>query len=354
MPQITITKENVKILGRTNYQESILWLALSGSGIEFTYIGKKLGITIKGAEASQKRQNTENYARIAVYVNQERIIDDQVDLPTKQYTILDSSACQTVTVRILKLSESAMSVCGISALSMDSDGILCPTPKKQYKLEIIGDSITCGYGIDDENCEHHFSCATEDITKAYSYQTALALDVDYSFFSLSGYGIISGYTDNPSVICDHQRIPDFYPTLGFSYDSYDKTTHPQNLPWDFHAFQPDLLVINLGTNDDSYCQDDSTRQEYFCAKYEDFLHIVRNANPTAQIFCVLGLMGSRLYPWIQKACEHFQETTKDQCIHTLLLPEQDGTIGYAADYHPMERFHTAAAKVLVEELHKYL
>ena len=33
------TAQNVKRIGRTLYQEDILWLALSGSGIEFLYEG---------------------------------------------------------------------------------------------------------------------------------------------------------------------------------------------------------------------------------------------------------------------------------------------------------------------------
>lgn len=47
-------------------------------------------------------------------------------------------------------------------------------------MEFIGDSITCGYGVDDPDKEHHFKTATEDVTKAYAYKTALALNADYS------------------------------------------------------------------------------------------------------------------------------------------------------------------------------
>ena len=53
-------------------------------------------------------------------------------------------------------------------------------PEKPLKIEVIGDSITCGYGVDDEDENHQFTTATEDVTKAYAYKTAKALDAEYS------------------------------------------------------------------------------------------------------------------------------------------------------------------------------
>ena len=67
-------------------------------------------------------------------------------------------------------------------------------PGLAHKIEFIGDSITAGYGVDDEVKEHGFSTATEDVTKTYAYKTAAALQADYSIVAYSGHGIISGYT----------------------------------------------------------------------------------------------------------------------------------------------------------------
>lgn len=354
MHTVNVTADHVKLLGRTHTADNILWLTLSGSGIEFTYTGKSLRISLCGREAAALPDNRDNYARIAVYVNNFRILDELVDSPVKTLTILDSEKPTKISVRLLKLSECAMSVCGISGLITDDSGTFSPAPAKPHRIEFIGDSITCGYGIDDENFEHHFSTSTEDVTKAYAYKTACALNADYSLFSISGYGIISGYTANASVICDHQRIPDYYKSLGFSYDTFDGILKPEQVSWDFCRFDPDVIVINLGTNDDSYCQDDTCKQEVYARAYEEFLSTVRNANPRAALFCVLGLMGRRLYPSIEKACRHFRETTGERNLYHLALPEQDGTIGYVADYHPLECFHDAAVGVLTKEIKRIM
>ncbi|MCM1569816.1 MAG: GDSL-type esterase/lipase family protein [Roseburia sp.] len=354
MYHTNMTTQNVKLLGRTHQTEDALWLIMSGSGIEFTFTGKRLEITLCGREAASLSNNRDNYARIAIYINDIRTIDDSINCREKTYSLLDAPQIQTITVRLLKLSECAMSLCGIQDILTDESGRLSPTPTKARRIEIIGDSITCGYGIDDENFEHHFSTSTEDVTKAYAYKTARALDADYSLFSISGYGIISGYTDDASVKHDDQRIPDYYPSSGFSRDTLTNGLKPEQIPWDFNRFRPDIVVINLGTNDDSYCGEEPKKQQEFARAYERFLHMVRNNNPQAAILCVLGVMGSRLYPLICEACEHFKASTGEQRLYCQILPEQDGKVGYVADYHPLECFHDDAAAVLVREIKKIM
>ena len=125
---------------------------------------------------------------------------------------------------------------------------------------------------------HNFKTATENVTKAFSYKTASALNVDYSMFSISGYGIISGYTDNPDIRHDDQLIPSFYESMGLSYDKLDGIPSSQDIPWDFSSFVPDIIVLNLGTNDDSYCQDNTEKQAEFGSLYSCFLKTLRKKN----------------------------------------------------------------------------
>ena len=69
------------------------------------------------------------------------------------------------------------------ALVLTSVAALAEWPERA--IEFIGDSITCGYGVDDEVAEHHFATGTEDTTRAYALRTARKLGVDYSLVSLS-------------------------------------------------------------------------------------------------------------------------------------------------------------------------
>ena len=348
MKNNVLCEENVKLLGRTYMIDDTLWLSLSGSGVDFSYTGKKLSMTVVGDGASTISGNDTNYARLAVYVDGERVIDDMINSPEKSYTIFESDKEKTVSVQIIKLSETAMSTLGIKPLELGEGGKLSPAPEKTHKIEFIGDSITCGYGVDDEDPNHNFSTATEDVTKAYAYKTAQKLNADYSMFSTSGYGIISGYTSNDEKVTQ-QTIPQYYESMGFSWNSFNNTLRPQDAEWDFSKYQPDLVVINLGTNDDSYCKSNGERQEEYSSAYVEFLKKVRKNNPTAHIICSVGIMGTRIYPAVEMAVYSYTKETGDENITAFKFEQQDGeNDGLAADWHPTEATHEKASDKLVE------
>ncbi|WP_150272394.1 SGNH/GDSL hydrolase family protein [Paenibacillus tepidiphilus] len=301
------TGQYVKMIGRTHYYNDVLWLALSGSGIEFSCYGKKVAITIKG---DQIAEGDTNHARIGIEVNGVRVVEEQIHQPVKTYTVFESSTEQQVTVRVLKLSEAAMSTAGIQEIVVEAAEGIIPTPGHVHRIEFIGDSITCGYGVDDEHELHPFSTATEDVTKAYAYLTAEALQADYSMVSYSGYGIISGYTDNDQKLTTH-LLPDYYEKVAKSEGKLDGTLNPLEVSWDFSRFVPELIVINLGTNDDSFTKDDGARQAEYGEQYAEFLKIVRRNNAGATILCTLGIMGDRLFPWLEQAVHSYTQATGD-------------------------------------------
>ena len=344
--------ENVKTLGRTHSLEDSLWLAFSGSGAEFDFNGTKAEVTISGDINAANANNEDNQARIAIYVNGERVIDDMINAAEETYTVFESETPQDVNVKIVKLSETAMSTCGIKNITVNSEEGIKPTAAKEHFIEFIGDSITCGYGVDDEVAEHHFSTKTEDVTKAYAYKTAQALDADYSMVSISGYGIISGYTDN-NIPKPQQTIPQYYTKHGFSYGAYGSKI-AASTKWDFTGYTPDLIVINLGTNDDSYTQNDTEKQEEYCNAYVEFLKTIREKNPDAKILCTLGIMGDRLYPYVERAAFDYTAQTGDTNISTMKFDVQSPDDGYAADWHPTEATHTKASAKLVEKIKEYM
>ena len=352
--KINCTETNVKLIGRSKLFSDTLFLSLSGSGIEFEYEGRGLTLTFLGGSASQIPENEANYAHMAIYADDRRVADLQLSAPETKVTIAESAERKTSVIRVIKLSECAMSLAGILPLEISEGESIRPTAGNARKIEFIGDSITCGYGVDDEDPLHPFKTATEDVTRAYAYKTAKALDADYSMFSISGYGIISGYTGDPAVQMKDQRIPDFYEFMGFSYDTLPGIPAPSQIPWDFTRYQPDAIVINLGTNDDSFCQDFEERQQDYCDSYVRFLKVVRRHSPNAMLICVLGLMGDRLYPWVCKAAKKYSEETGDERIATVHLPEQDASIGYVSDYHPLESAHEKAAGELIPAIQRIM
>lgn len=335
--------------------ENIRWVALSGAGAAFLFQGKKLTITIFGGRNALVPGNDTCYARFAIFLNGERVIDDIMDKDSKTYEVINSLEEREAMVQIMKLSESAMSAIGIAPVSCDEEAVLTHIPEKTRKIEFIGDSITCGYGVDDFDMTHTFSTQTEDVTKAYAYKTAQLLDADYSMFSCSGYGIVSGYTADPQIRGSEELIPPYYESQCFCRDDFGSAGAPAEISWDFSQYQPQVVVINLGTNDDSFCQDTQWKQEEYCQKYREFVKVVRKNNPQAEIFCTLGLMGDRLYDMICKMREEYVEETGDVHIHTVRIPTQETLeAGYVIDYHPIPDAHTMASEVVATAIRKQL
>ena len=340
--------DNVKPLGRTCFIDNTLWLAFSGSGAAFHFRGTLARVAFLADDTASIPGNENNHARVAVYVNGSRVVDEMMDAPRKEFVIFESEQAADCSVEIVKLSESAMSTVGIESISAETKDGIHPTAEKPHYIEFVGDSITCGYGMDDENPEHNFSTRTEDVTRAYSYRTAQALNADYSMVSLSGYGIISGYVNEGEPQKPEQTVPQYYEKLGFSYGKYLERT-PETVKWTFDR-QPDLIVINLGTNDDSYALDHADRQEIYRASYTEFLKLVRSKNPQAKILCTLGIMGGRLFPFVEKAVAAYSAETGDRNIACMKFEEQLASDGYAADWHPTAVTHGKAAEKLVRNI----
>ena len=347
-----LTEENAKLIGRTYLNdEGTLWCALSGSGAEFEFTGKNLDIMIESDKVTSTGPRS-HYSRIAILVDGERVVDDMLNDTIKKYSPIQGDTEVTKTVQIIKLSETAMSCFGVLPIQLEEGASIKPTEPKSHKIEFIGDSITCGYGVDDEDPTHAFDTSTEDVTRAYAYKTAQNLGADYSMFSISGWGIISGWTGNGEQHPE-QQIPLYYEKQAFSYGGFDDV-EAQSLDWDFSSYQPDLVVINLGTNDDSYCKSDEDKRAAYVAGYVEFLKTVRKNNPNARILCVLGIMGDALYPSVEKAVSDYSAETGDTNISAFHLEPQKSEDGLVADYHPTEVTHTKAADALTAEIKRVM
>lgn len=353
MNRYLIHENNMKLTGRGTYDEDgIYWCALSGSGFEFHYKGTGLDIKLVGDKASEIPDNDENWARYALYVDGERRIDGLLDSVTKTLTLEGDIDAD---IKLIKLSECAMSTLGIYPIICD--GVITPIPDKPLKTEFIGDSITCGYGVDVSDPNVHFKTATEDFTKGYAYKTAKLLDADVRAFSISGWGIVSGYVDSPErEPLTQQLLPPYYTKLGFSYQRFDDRDglEPQNINHDFSKYIPDLIVINLGTNDNSWCTGHEDRYEKYVSEYVKLLENVHKCNPSSKLLCVMGIMLDEICPYVEKAAEIFSKQSGFEQIYTMRFTPHDGSLGYGADWHPSPATHDKAAELLAAKIREIM
>lgn len=353
------TEENVKVLGRTIMLDECRLLCSSGSGIEFTYTGSWLKVTFLGDSSTKRDDNLVRWrdvARVLVLVDNRVMLDTTIRSEKESYLVYGEDPAtpfESHTVRIIKLSEPRMSSVGLGEIEIDAKEGPNPAKNKEKFVEFIGDSITCGYGVDtdDELCP--FSTSTENASRAYAYMASQMLDVDYSLVSYSGHGLVSGWTPDPLVPKKEELVQPYYEIVAYSYNDF-KGIMPQDYKWSFTRC-PDVIVINLGTNDYSYTQDDKDKTADFEGCYIEFLTNVRANNPTSHIICSLGVMGDELFPAVERVVELYSQKYGDRNISAFhLTPQNPQADGLSADFHPSRTTQKKAADEMASELKKWL
>lgn len=227
-------------------------------------------------------------------------------------------------------------------LIIDNNGrLLTPQPLSERTIEFIGNSITCGYGIESTDANDHFSYDTENHYFSYAQLTARALDATPMVVARSGIGIYRNY-NGPKTGTPGECMP----------DHYDFTLFPEkDVRWDFSRFTPQVVCINLGTNDFSTDNYDTKRYE---DAYYKFVGQVRNHYPEARIVLLCGSMlnGKELDDCRQALDNVAQRMEKkgDKAVYRFDFSPQDGRLKYGADWHPSYWQHQKMASELTSFL----
>lgn len=339
-------EENVRILGRTITKQDVLYLNYSCSAIEFEFTGTKVEAILWTDGA---KEETEFPAYVAVFINEEEVPSKRIELKETEanYILFESETTVTATLRLMKMSEATFAKVGIKGIIVDSDYKVNKTKEKDKKIEFIGDSITCGYGNEGQNNVDTFHTATENPWETYAAKTARYFDADFNLISWSGIGVISSYTEEEKPN-DEWLMPMLY---AYTDLGLEKTLlHSEYEIWDSNRFQPDVIVINLGTNDTSYTKNIKQRIDLFGQSYYEFLKQVRNSNKDSEIICTLGVMGDELYKEIEKQVERYQEENLDYKVHAMAFDVQKEEDGIGIDDHPSIITHDKMANKLIQKI----
>jgi lysophospholipase L1-like esterase len=155
--------------------------------------------------------------------------------------------------------------------------LLPPDIRPLRRIEFIGNSITSGYGVEGDSSNCLFSPETENACMSYASMTARALNAEYHIISYSGRGVVRNYGDSNKTSID--PMPALYDRTCY-YDSTKK--------WNFKAWIPQAVVVNLGTNDFSTLPHPD--KSAFQGAYIQFLERIRCLYPGVTIFCICGPM----------------------------------------------------------------
>lgn len=357
---------NLKIHGRTTGCLEPLTLFWTGTAIELNAKGSELWIEVES--------NYDMFEQwISVIINSVPVSRQMLNRGRYWICVfrgMDENIIKNVHIvkEVQPMSEDPN--CYMQIYGAKFDGEFLPIEDKPYKIEFIGDSITSGEGAIGAKEEEDWIPMFFSSLNNYTAITAEALNAEYRIISQSGFGVLTSWNNNP-----HENIPEYYEKVcGVLKGGKNKALGAlkENC---FNLWQPDIIVVNLGTNDagafnypewkdeitgEIYKQrlnDDGSFNEEdieaFEKAVENFIVKLRKYNKKANIIWVYGMLGLQLMPHIYRAVDFYAKSANDRMVSVFQLPNTTSeTVG--ARSHPGLLAHEKAARELTEYIKEIL
>ncbi|RFM33348.1 electron transporter RnfD [Chitinophaga silvisoli] len=323
---------HIHYMGRVIQTDNSAQLSWSATTVSINFKGTGVKVTLK----DERGDNFYN-----VVVDGKLVSKFQPDSSVHTYTLVSGLKNGNHTLALFKRTEWAMGKTWL--YNFEVTGTLLPAPlTRKRKIEFYGNSITCGYAVEDSSGKDRGTGPYENSYISYASLTARHFNAEYHLVAKSGIGVLISW------------FPLIMPEM---YDRVDATDPGSK--WDFDAFTPDLVVINLFQNDSwlvtrpeheqfkAKFGDKAPDGKTIVAAYSELVKKIRAKHPKAVIICALGNMdatrkGSVWPGYIKEAVAGLH----DAKIHTCFFPYKE-TPG-----HPNAKEQEAMAKQLIAYISK--
>lgn len=303
---VLFNSKNISYEGRVGFTPDAAVLSWPGTSVYFNFKGKSV-------EGEFKDSDTSNYYNIIIDGN----VYSKIHFDTTKNIYLLASGLKNKkhTLQLFKRTEWDKGKTYLYALGGYKVKALPPSRKPRRKMEFFGNSITCGYAIEDYTNDSHFGYY-ENNYDSYAAITARHFNAQYHCTSKSGIGITISW----------------FPMIEKEmYDRLDATDSTSK--WDFTKYIPDLVIVNLLQNDSWLVNMPNHEQfkyrfgtqkpsaEFIVSEYRIFIKALKNKYPNAKIICMLGNMDitreDSVWPaYVTKAVAQLN----DKNIYTLFVP----------------------------------
>ena len=324
-------ENDLKWLGRTYVSEGQHFFNWTNAGFEFNIDGT-------GATALLTSNCPEtNQAYLKVYVDGEHTNTIQLTQASMTVALAENLSDGPHTIKVIKRTNGRSSTAALKELWLDEGTEILPKNKvASRKMQFVGDSITVGYGSMDWLNPSKWTTDSEDGSITYAALTGQYFGADYHTIAVSGRGIIAN-VDNTDP---ENRAP-------FMYEFTDWNLKTPS--WDHSLYQPDVIVINYGTNDKAASSITGHTTEQFKAAAKDFVKQVRRDNPNAQIIYAYGFMGDPYKTEVEGLINELK-AEGDSKVHYLYLKPIGA--GEQSLWHPTSAAHADRAQTLIAKVNE--
>jgi lysophospholipase L1-like esterase len=190
----------------------------------------------------------------------------------------------------------------------------CSSTPPAHNILFIGDSITAAYGVDGiAPCS--FTAFTETSLHSYATYVATAVNAEAHLIAWSGIGVVRNYGDSSQLSAAPMPV----------YYNRTIATEPTSF-WSPGQWKPDLVYVQLGTND--YSTYPQPTDEQFRQGYAVFLAQIRFDYPDAKLLIACAPMKN------VNQCENILAVSKTNNVQYVDIPSStmDGAVGCSG--HP--------------------
>lgn len=312
---ISPTDKAIRYIGRFEFGQN---------GVRCEWSASTIALRFRGTELNAKfKDGGQNRWQIEIDGKAEGVL--QMEKGEHLYRAASGLSAGEHSVRLVRATEAFFGPCQIEGFQI-AEGSLLPVTSAAHRIEVIGDSISCGYGNEAANQKEHFSAKTENAYFTYGAIAARALGADYSCIAWSGRKMWPDFT-----------TPEIYDLI--------VPTEP-GTKWDFSKAQPaDVVLINLSTNDFSKA---NPEEAGWSGAYKQFVARLRKLYPQAMIYCVTSPM---LGDWDHRkpltvSRDYLRKivadcnSAGDNKVRLIEFPTQEMKNGLGADWHPNVKTQT--------------
>lgn len=326
---VSLPCDQLTILGRYDRRENALAFDWTNSGVYFRFCGKTVTFRFDAPALSQQL-----YVKVWLDGQSYRLCvkEGETDLEVNAATDGEHTV---YCVRTNEILDAVPLVMREILIDGNAPALLAAPALPERRMLFIGDSITCGFGNLTKGVLPRFLTCEQDGSKTFAAMTAAHFQAQAHFVCISGRGIARN-CDN----CQAPLIPEFF----------NQTTISNPTSWDHTQYQPDLIVVNAGTNDTAG-EESPVDPAVFKASLKAFATSLLETYPNAKLLWCYGMMATDMTDTIREVIESLDDS------RAMFMPfrsagEFENECGGC--WHPNVRAHYRCAGVLIDTVSNWM
>ena len=295
-------------------------LAYPGTGLLLRFTGRSIGLDV---------DSSSDTSALTVLVNEGAPLTYVLHQGPQNLVIAADTTDGPQTVQIVKRTETWQGVLTLEDITVPEGTTLLAAPElPTRKLLFIGDSVTCGTGLDDNaTCVNDRQHPSSNAYQTYGMLLGRRLDAESRLVCYGGRGLERDYRGLEAK--DHVlTVPELIEL------SVPADEPGQRATWETKRWQPAALVVSVGTNDFNLQKTKPLNQGRWVGEYVQFVRQLRQDYPDALIFLTEGsiVTDPLLRTYVQETVKRMGDA-RVRYLPSVHYP------GHSCDGHPTEEQH---------------